>query len=279
MSAWPAHGKTVLVTGAASGIGARLVADLLARGASVLAADVDEAGLNALRDATDSHTAERLLCRTLDVRDPEQWQAAVAAVCDRWQRLDVLMNVAGVIRPGWVHAFPPEDVHAQLDINSKGVIFGTQAAARVMIEQAEGHIINIASLAGIAPVPGLSLYSASKFAVRGFSLGAAFELAEKGVKLTVVCPDAVQTPMLDVQVDREEAALTFSGSALPLTVEDVATAVFDKALAKAPMEVLLPEHRGWLAKTGNTLPGLSQALFQRLRARGRARQEAMRAPR
>ena len=163
-------------------------------------------------------------------------------------------------------------MHLQLDVNSKGVIFGTQAAVRVMLEQGHGHIINIASLAGVAPVPGLALYSASKFAVRGYTLAAAFELREKNIKVTAICPDAVQTPMLDQQVNREEAAMTFSGSASPLTVEDIARAVFERALPKAPLEITLPLLRGLMAKFGSAFPGSSFAMLNWLRSRGRQRQ-------
>lgn len=262
-----------VVTGAASGIGAHLAQELLARGARVCAADVNTSAMEALRALAGD---DRLMVVKLDVRDPVQWQTLLAEVRSRWQRLDVLMNVAGVIRPGYIHAFSAEDVHLQLDVNSKGVIFGTQAAARVMLEQGYGHIINIASLAGVAPVPGLALYSASKFAVRGFTLAAAFELRENNIKVTAICPDAVQTPMLDQQVDREEAAMTFSGSRSPLTVDDIGRAVFDRALPKAPLEITLPAHRGWMAKFGSAFPGASLGLLSRLRELGRQRQAARR---
>ena len=258
-----------LVTGAASGIGAHLAAELLRRGARVCAADVNTAALAALHAHADN---DQLMTAALDVRDPAQWTALVDQVRARWHGLDVLMNVAGVIRPGWIHAFTAEDVHLQLDVNTKGVIFGTQAAVRVMLEQGRGHIINIASLAGVAPVPGLALYSASKFAVRGFTLAAAFELREKNVRVTAICPDAVQTPMLDQQVDREEAAMTFSGSAAPLTVEDIGRAVFERALPHAPLEITLPGHRGAMAKFGSAFPAASVGLLARLRELGRARQ-------
>jgi NADP-dependent 3-hydroxy acid dehydrogenase YdfG len=258
-----------LVTGAASGIGAHLAAELLRRGARVCAADVNAAALATLHAHADS---DQLMTATLDVRDPAQWTALVAQIRARWHKLDVLMNVAGVIRPGWIHAFSADDVHLQLDVNTKGLIFGTQAAARVMLEQGHGHIINIASLAGIAPVPGLALYSASKFAVRGFTLAAAFELREKNIKVTAICPDAVQTPMLDQQVDREEAAMTFSGSTAPLTVEDIGRAVFERALPHAPLEITLPGHRGAMAKFGSAFPAASVGLLARLRELGRARQ-------
>ncbi len=263
--------QVFFVTGAASGIGAHLVRALLERGARVCAADINAEAMAPLRALADE---ARLMIAALDVRDPAQWTARVDEVRACWQRLDVMLNVAGVIRPGYIHAFAPEDVHLQLDVNTKGVIFGTQAAARAMRAQGGGHIVNIASLAGVAPIPGLALYSASKFAVRGFSLAAAFELREHGIKVTVVCPDAVQTPMLDVQVDREEAALTFSGAEQPLTTADVVDAILQRALTRAPMEILLPRSRGLTAKLGNAFPALSAGLLRALRRKGAVRQRA-----
>jgi NAD(P)-dependent dehydrogenase (short-subunit alcohol dehydrogenase family) len=262
--------KTYFITGAASGIGRQLAVQLLKRGERVLATDVNSDGLEELRHL--SGAGESLWTQRQDVRDASQWQSLLTELAARWGRLDVLMNVAGVIRPGWVQEGSPQDVDFHLDINVKGVMHGTHAAARVMLGQGGGHIINIASLAGIAPVPGLSLYSASKFAVRGFTLAIAQELASKGIKVTAVCPDAVQTPMLDLQVDYEQAAMTFSGSRV-LTVEDVAGVILDKVLDKAPLEVMIPGSRGWLAKLASAFPNLNGWLLESLQKKGRQQQQ------
>lgn len=262
-------GQCCFVTGASSGIGAELVRGLLQRGASVTAADINLAGMEQLRSLAQ---AGQLRCVSLDVRDPVLWQHCLAETEQEQGPLSVLMNVAGVINPGYIADFSPEDVHRQLDVNAKGVIFGTQAAARLMLARGAGQIINFASLAGVAPVPGLALYSASKFAVRGYSLAAAFELRERGVKVTVICPDAVQTPMLDQQISREEAALTFSGKAKPLTVADVAHAVFEVALPKAPLEICLPTSRGIMAKLASAFPSANLSFIDSFLARGRKAQ-------
>src|SRR5690606_20076022 len=113
--------------------------------------------------------------------------------------LDLLLNVAGVLRPGHVHVLSAGEIDLHLDVNAKGVMYGTQAAAREMVRHGGGQIINIASMAALAPIPGIALYSASKFAVRAFSLAVAYELAPHNVRVSVICPDAVSTPMLDLQ--------------------------------------------------------------------------------
>jgi 3-oxoacyl-[acyl-carrier protein] reductase len=182
-----------------------------------------------------------------------------------------MMNVAGVLRSGYCWESTAADIDFHLDINAKGAMLGTQAAARVMVSQGHGHIINIASLAGLAPVPGLSLYSASKFALRGYSLAAAMELREKNVKLTVVCPDAVQTPMLDIQKDDAHAELTFSGKR-SLSAQEVADAVI-AALDTAPMEIALPPLRGVISKLASFFPAAASGTLERLRKQGRKRQQ------
>ena len=261
--------KNYLVTGCASGIGAQLAKELLSRGERVCAADINLAPMEALQSFAKS--PDQLWLTTLDVRDANTWDALVQKFVGRWGRLDVIINVAGVLRPGYCYEGKARDVDFHFDINAKGVIHGTRAASRQMLKQGEGHIINIASLAGLAPVPGLSLYSASKFAVRGYTLAVAHELRDKGIKVTVICPDAVQTPMLDLQVDYEQAALTFSGSRA-LTTQDVVSAILNRALVKAPIEITLPGSRGAVSKFASIFPGLSALVLNVLKRRGLKRQ-------
>ncbi|MGM0557573.1 MAG: SDR family oxidoreductase [Myxococcota bacterium] len=247
--------KTCIVTGAASGIGRELAIRLCERGWHVLAADIDLDGLDSLagESAWASGGGETA---ALDVREPERWRELVNRVRESHGRLDALFNVAGVIKPGFVHESEDADVDLHIDINLKGVIHGTRVAGRAMVDQGGGHIVNIGSLASLAPVAGLGLYSASKFGVRGFSLAAAQEMRVHGVCVSVLLPDAVATPMLDRQVEYEEAAMTFSGSR-PLTVDQVVDAVIDRVLPDQPVEVTLPVGRGRLAKLSSVLPQVS----------------------
>ncbi|MBL9125562.1 MAG: SDR family oxidoreductase [Planctomycetaceae bacterium] len=269
--------QVMLLTGCASGIGRQLTTSLAAAGHLLVATDVNLAGLER---AAQQHgwPVERVACRELDVRDPAGWGAALDLALERWARIDVVFNIAGYLQPGLVHAQSPADVDRHLDINAKGTIYGTQAAAARMVRQGSGQIVNIASLAGVAPVPGISLYTASKFAVRGFSLAMANELRPYGVAVSVVCPDAVRTPMLELQLDYPEAALTFSGNR-PLEVSDVERLILQHVLQRKPLEAILPRHRGWLAKLTNVLPGLSRRLLPLLVKKGLAGQAAARARR
>ncbi len=260
------------VTGSASGVGRRLTGALLQRGCRVLACDLNATAL-ATAATEDRWPEQRVVHADFDVSDPAAWDRAAELLAD-WGRLDYLFNVAGYLRPGFVAETAREEIDRHVDINVKGLMYGSQLAAKRMAAQGHGHIINIASLAGVAAIPGLSLYSASKFAVRGFSLALANELRDHGVYVTVICPDAIQTPMLDLQVDYPEAALTFSGSSV-LTVDDIERAVFEQVLPKRPMEILLPAGRGALARLAGAVPALGSGLLGRLRARGMRRQQEL----
>lgn len=261
--------KIFIVTGAASGIGLALVDQLLKQHEWVCACDINTAALQQLEQR---HGDTNLLLHTLDVRDAQQWQRVIDSVIARWQHIDVLCNVAGVLHENWVSDSTEAEVHLHFDINVKGTIFGTQAVLPVMLQQKQGQIINIASLAALSPVPGLALYSASKFAVRGYSLAAAMELASQGIAVTTICPDAVQTPMLDQQKGKEQAALTFSGSRA-LTTQEVVDAILGPALTDQPLEIILPPARGVIAKLANAFPAMTARQLKWVRQMGLRRQQ------
>lgn len=115
-----ASSRVVVLTGAASGIGRHLTGLLAAGGDRLLATDVDFAALEATA-RQDGWPADRVLLAALDVRDPAAWRQAIGRAIDTWGRLDVLLNVAGIIQPGLVHAQTPRDIDLHLDINAKGL--------------------------------------------------------------------------------------------------------------------------------------------------------------
>lgn len=266
--------KTFVLTGCASGIGRHLADVLIGQGHRVLATDVHLAALHEHARAQGWPT-DRVRVGKLDVRDPAAWAAILQEAIAAFGSVDVLMNIAGYLQPGWVHAATPDEVDRHMDINAKGVIFGTQAAARLMVSQRRGHIINFGSLAARAAVPGLALYSASKFAVRAFSLAAAYELRPHGVYVTVVCPDAVQTPMLDLQTGYEEAVLTFSAPRV-LTVDHIARVILQQVLPRKPLEIFIPARRGWLARVVDLFPRASFILIPLFQPGARTRQARLR---
>ncbi len=266
-----------IVTGAASGIGKGLAAALAARGADLVLADLNLEALEG-HAATLGWPPGRTVLRRVAVRDPAAWRAVVDAAVRRFGGLDVLFNIAGYLKAGVAHESSPEEIDRHIDVNCKGVIHGTRAAAAVMVPRRAGHIVNMGSLAALAAVPGLALYTASKFAVRGFSLAAAAELRPHGVAVTLVCPDAVRTPMLDKQLDDRHAALTFSGPR-PLDVDEVVRTILGPVLERRPLEIAFPRSRGWLARLSGFLPDVALAIRPMLERKGIAGQDAERARR
>jgi 3-oxoacyl-[acyl-carrier protein] reductase len=266
--------RTFLVTGCASGIGRSLARRLHRLGHSLLATDVNDTGLRSAAETDGWAGSESAIARVLDVRDPRAWREVVAEVVDRWGRLDVLINVAGVLAAIWAQDTSDAQVEQIIDINTKGVMHGTNAGLRVMVPHRSGHVVNVASLAGVIPIPGLALYSASKHAVRAYSIAVAQEVRRCGVFVTAVCPTVVRTPMMDIQIDREEAAITFSGRR-PLEPDEVTSAIVNRALVRKPLELLVDAPGSWqglAAKIGNAVPTLGLWLGERVAKTGRAQQ-------
>jgi len=267
--------KVVWITGCASGVGLYLADQFAKKGYRVVASDINYQALKAAASER-NWNSQTVMVRKLDVRKEAQWRKLLVDVLAKWQQLDIMLNVAGYLKPGNISELDAVEIDKHIDINTKGLILGSKVAAEIMIQQKRGHIINIASLAGIAPIPGIALYSSSKFAVRGFSLALAQELKPKGVSVSVVCPDAIETPMLTLQEDYEEAAMTFSGNKA-LTVEDIGHQIFNKVIPKKPVEVTIPFSRGFVAKLGGALPQVAFFLGELLTRQGKKEQQRRKA--
>jgi 3-oxoacyl-[acyl-carrier protein] reductase len=261
--------KTVFITGSANGIGKHLSDVFYNQGHNVVATDFL---IDKLSEQTKGWHPSTCLIEKLNVTDTENWQNVVYKGIQKFGKIDILLNVAGVITPGFVSDFALKDIDYHIDVNVKGVMYGTKIVANEMLKQGSGHIINFASLAGVAPIHGIALYSASKYAVRGFSLTITPELKAKGIYVSVICPDLVDTNMLTLQLDYKAAALTFSGNKV-LTVHDIEKAVLYNALKKKQAEILVPLSRGLTAKLGNLFPAIGFWLTETLVKKGLKKQE------
>jgi len=264
-----------IVSGAASGIGRHMAIALHRAGHRLLLLDVAASELADLVERQGWSSSETLFWQALDVRDAGAWQRALDELISRFGQVDYLFNIAGVLRSGYVHSMPHEALTLQLDVNARGVMLATAVVSRQMVNQRSGHIINVASIAGISHVPGLAAYCASKHAVRGFSLAVAHELREHGVAVSVLCPDAVETPMLVAQERAPAAAMTFGGRRA-LTVEEVERAIWQIMRTRA-LEVILDvpfTGRAWAARLSNLFPQLATLVLGHVQRSGLARQRA-----
>ncbi|MFB6352294.1 MAG: SDR family NAD(P)-dependent oxidoreductase, partial [Bradymonadaceae bacterium] len=152
----------ILITGCASGIGRHLATVLGENGHWVTATDIDEAGLEATDEQMDWEP-NGIETALLDVTAPEDWRRVVDAIVDDRGRLDLLINSAGYLHPGYVFDISPDEIDKQVDVNLKGTMYGTRVVGETMCDQRAGHIVNFGSLASLAPIPGLGAYSGSKF--------------------------------------------------------------------------------------------------------------------
>ncbi len=189
-------GQTALITGAGSGIG-RATAELLARrGADLIICDIDEGRVGRAADELRA-LGRKVTARRVDVSSAEAMEAFAAEVSADIGSLDILMNNAGVGVAGSLVETPIEDWNWAIGINILGVVNGCRLFVPAMVASGRpGHVINLASAAGYTPVPGLSTYGATKFAVLGLSQALRMELTGTKIGVTAVCPGVINTDIV-----------------------------------------------------------------------------------
>lgn len=185
-----------LVTGGASGIGRALGRALARRGAHVILADRqgDEAAAAAAQLRGEGGKAE---AAALDVRDAAAVAATIDGVFTRHGRLDYLFNNAGIAISDEVQAIQLDEWRQSVEVNLMGVIHGVVAAYPRLRRQGFGHIVNTASMAGLSSTPMNAAYGATKHAVVSLSRSLRIEAKESGVRVSVLCPGVIRTPLLD----------------------------------------------------------------------------------
>lgn len=188
----------VLVTGAASGIGRALAIRLAAEGAEVYLTDVDEAAL--LRTVAEITAAGGAVgyAAPADVSDHDAVRAMAREIHDGHGPMDIVMNVAGIAEWGTVSALPHDSWRRLIDVNLMGPIHVIEEFVPAMVEAGRGgHLVNVASAAAIIGMPWHAGYSASKFGLRGVSEVLRFDLARHGIGVSLVCPGAVDTGLVE----------------------------------------------------------------------------------
>jgi len=184
-------GRVALVTGAGSGIGRATVMRLVAEGATVVAADIDEQGL--ADTGTGASRPDAVSPFVGDVSDPTFAPAAVAAALEHG-RLDTVVNSAGILRFEHSHEVRLEDWQRVLDVNLTGTFLVCQAALPALLDGG-GAIVNVASTAALAAHPWAAAYSASKGGVLALTRTLAIEYAKQGLRANAVCPGSIDTPI------------------------------------------------------------------------------------
>ncbi|AKU15849.1 SDR family oxidoreductase [Luteipulveratus mongoliensis] len=260
-----------VVTGAGQGLGREIALRLARRGYAVHVTDRD---LRLAKETVDL-AGERAWASALDVRDYEGCRTAAEQAVERAGRLDLWVNNAGILITGPMWDRPMDVWEQVLEVNAIGTLHGVGAALEQMRPTKRGHIVNIASLAGLSAVPGEAVYAASKHAVVGLSGSTLADLRRAGLKdihISVICPDGMWTPMLYDRLEEDEAAMSFSGTLLqPSQVADLVERVVDK-----PRPITsAPSWRGGLARVGSASPAFALAALPAVHKMGRVQQRRL----
>jgi 3alpha(or 20beta)-hydroxysteroid dehydrogenase len=196
------EGKVAIITGAARGQGAAAARRFVEEGARVVIADVTDDDGKALAE----DLGESAYYRHLDVSVEQDWDTVVGEAVENLGKLDVLVNNAGVLHFSALPDTTLDDYKRVIGVNQIGTFLGMRAASRVM--EAGGSIVNLSSVEGIAGMPFVVAYTASKFAIRGMTKVAALELGPKGIRVNSVHPGMIDTKMVQDAIGGHEVDLT-----------------------------------------------------------------------
>jgi NADP-dependent 3-hydroxy acid dehydrogenase YdfG len=219
--------KVAVITGASSGIGKATAHRLAREGVKVVlcARSVDE--LKELKEKIESNGGQAIVVKT-DVTKPEDFENVVSKTKEAFGGIDILVNNAGLMPLSFIAKFKTDEWMQMVDVNIKGVLNGVAAILPGMLENKEGHIINISSSAAHRVFPGGAVYSATKAAVKMFSEGMRQELApEHGIRVTSIEPGAVDTHLLETITDEDIKKMMQEMDDIDrLESEDIAESIF-----------------------------------------------------
>jgi 3-oxoacyl-[acyl-carrier protein] reductase len=201
--------QVIVVTGATAGIGKAIALEFAKHGATVIAIGTNqERGAEVEKQAKELTGKERLFFSKVDIADKAQVDAAIQEYLTRFQKIDILINNAGITRDTLLMKMTEEDWDRVVDVNLKSCFNTCQATIRSMIKAKSGKIINISSVVALMGNPGQTNYAASKAGVIGFSKSLAREVASRGITVNVVTPGYIETAMTDfLQGEKRDALL------------------------------------------------------------------------
>ncbi len=206
LDAYRLDDRVAVVTGAASGIGAATCEVLAAAGASVVCGDVNPAGLEQTI-ATVRAAGGNAVAAPTDVTVRADVERLIGKAVDEFGRLDAVCNIAGAMFPGLIEDLDDETLDRGIDLNLKGVLYGTQYAIRAMKPFGKGSIVNVSSTAIDAPYAGIGVYAFTKAAVAMLTMTAALEAGEHGIRINAIAPGATITPFTTWRLHKPDGTI------------------------------------------------------------------------
>jgi hypothetical protein len=261
-------GKTAIVTGAAGGIGGEVARLFDRHGIKLVLTDINADGLT----QTARGLTREPLCLPCDITTPEEVRAMVAAALKHYGAVDILVNNAGIIVPGLFEHSTYADIERQVRINLLGAVTCTREVIPVMRQGGAGHIVTVSSMAGLVPETYSAIYTATKFALRGFNLTLAIELKKHRIGVSTIFPDSVATPMLRYEAEHGGSPLTFLSP--PQSPALVAEEILG-AIVKNKVEVYVPASTGMVSKAVMCWPWAVTRIWPLLEYLGRRKQPAL----
>ncbi|MCB2221409.1 MAG: SDR family oxidoreductase [Bacteroidetes bacterium] len=220
--------KTAIITGATSGIGKACAERFAKEGYNVIITGRRENRLSEMKEQLESDFGIQVLPMCFDVQKREAVERAIGAIPDKWQKIDVLVNNAGLalgLNP--IHEGQFDDWDTMIDTNIKGLLYMSNLVSKLMIKNGHGHIIHIGSIAGREAYPNGNVYCATKHAVDGLTKAMRIDLMKHNIRVTQIAPGAVETEFSEVRFkgDTTRAEKVYEGYQ-PLTGKDIADAVY-----------------------------------------------------
>lgn len=216
------YDKIIVVAGGAGGIGSEVSLLLAHQGATVIVAGRGKSRMASFQKKL-SQIQPRNICLDTDLRSYDSWTSVFHRVITEFHRIDVLVNCVGMIVPGALEKLCKDEIADAINTNVLSTIYGMRAVIPIMKSQERGHVIVLGSLGGIVPMPFESLYSATKFAVRGFMLSMCHELKGAGIDVSLISAGPVRTMMLDLESTDEASSMSFVQN--PLDPDQIADAI------------------------------------------------------
>jgi 3-oxoacyl-[acyl-carrier protein] reductase len=205
-AAYDLSGRVAILTGGASGIGAASAELLAGAGASVVVADLNADGAEAMAEKLRSDGAKAIGVAT-DVTKRADVEALVQRAVDEFGRLDVMANIAGAMFPGLIEDLDDEMIDRGIALNLKGVLYGTQYAIKAMKQNGSGSIINVSSAAIDFPFAGIGVYAFTKAAVAMLTMTAAVEAGPHGIRVNAIAPGTTVTPFTTWRLNNEDGSV------------------------------------------------------------------------